>query len=176
MSPISYGAAMDESAAAAIDAPFVADGIAVLPEWIDFNGHMNVAYYVRAFDIALDKVYARVGFDPARMKAANASTFTGEMHITYQRELKLGDSVRVTTQVLGFDAKRVHLVQCMYHARDGYLAATDEWLLLYIDMTRRRVGEMPDDLRRHLTRVRDAHAALSVPPEVGRAIALRRPA
>src|SRR3546814_12716097 len=87
--------------------------------------------------------------DLAMMRERNASSFTSELHITYQRELMEGDPIRVTTQLLGFDAKRCHFVQCMYHAGDGYLASTLEWLLLYIDMTARRVTVMPEDLQRH---------------------------
>jgi acyl-CoA thioester hydrolase len=157
---------------AAIPAPFESVGIQVLPEWIDANGHMNIAYYVAAFDRAFDQVYDQFGFTRAMMRERNASSFTSELHVTYQRELMVGDPIRVTTQLLGFDAKRCHFVQCMYHARDGYLASTLEWLLLYIDMTARRVAVMPEDLQRHLARVVAAHQAVEVPPEVGRRISL----
>lgn len=160
-----------------IPAPFESVGIDVLPEWIDSNGHMNIAYYVAAFDRAFDKIYDQFGFTRAMMRDRNASSFTSELHITYQRELMVGDPIRVTTQLLGFDAKRCHFIQCMYHAAEGYLAATLEWLLLYIDMTQRRVTTMPEELQRHLARVVEAHRALPLPPEVGRRISLdaRRP-
>ena len=157
---------------ATIPAPFESVGIEVRPEWIDSNGHMNIAYYVAAFDRAFDQVYDQFGFTRAMMRARNASSFTSELHVTYQRELMLSDSIRVTTQLLGFDAKRCHFVQLMYHASEGYLAATLEWLLLYIDMTQRRVTVMPDELQRHLARVVAAHQALPLPPEVGRRISL----
>lgn len=156
----------------AIAAPFESVGIDVLPEWIDANGHMNIAYYVAAFDHAFEKVYEQFGFTPEVMEARKTSSFTSELHVTYQRELMVGDPIRVTTQILGFDAKRCHFVQCMYHARDGYLAATLEWLLLYIDMTTRRVTTMPEALQRHLARVVAAHKAIPLPPEVGRRISL----
>jgi acyl-CoA thioester hydrolase len=157
---------------ATIPAPFESVGLEVVPEWIDANGHMNIAYYVAAFDRAFDKIYDAFGFTREMMRARNASSFTSELHITYQRELMLGDPIRVTTQLLGFDAKRCHFVQCMYHARDGHLAATLEWLLLYIDMTVRRVATMPEELQRHLARVLEAHREVPVPPEVGRKISL----
>lgn len=164
---------MDDTAVSAkIQAPFVSTGLEVLPEWIDFNGHMNIAYYVAAFDRAFDQVYREFGFEPEMMRRHNASNFTSELHITYQRELMQGDPIRVTTQLLGFDAKRLHFVQCMYHAREGYLAATLEWLLLHIDMTARRVAAMPEALQRRLAQVLEAHRAVPVPPEVGRKIAL----
>lgn len=155
-----------------IPAPFESVGIEVIPDWIDSNGHMNIAYYIAAFDRAFDQVYDQFGFTQEMMRARNASSFTSELHVTYQRELMLGDPIRVTTQILGFDAKRCHFVQCMYHARDGYLAATLEWLLLYIDMTVRRVTVMPEALQQHLARVVAAHRAIAVPPEVGRRISL----
>lgn len=155
-----------------IQAPFVSTGIEVLPEWIDHNGHMNIAYYVVAFDQAVDQVFHQFGFVPEVMRKANASSFTSELHITYQRELMQGDPLRVTTQLLGFDPKRLHFIQCMYHATEGYLAATMEWLLLYVDMTVRRVAVMPESLQRHLARVLEAHRALPIPPEVGRKISL----
>ena len=155
-----------------IQAPFESVGIEVLPDWIDSNGHMNIAYYIVAFDRAFDQVYHQFGFVAEMMRLRNASSFTSELHATYQRELMAGDPIRVTTQILGFDAKRCHFIQCMYHAREGHLAATLEWLLLHVDMTTRRVTAMPEPLQRHLARVLDAHKAVPVPPEAGRKISL----
>lgn len=155
-----------------IAAPFESVGIEVVPEWIDANGHMNIAYYIVAFDHAFDQVYQQFGFTPAMMRERNASSFTSELHVTYQRELMVGDPIRVTTQLLGFDAKRCHFIQCMYHAREGYLAATLEWLLLHIDMTVRRVTAMPEALQQHLARIVEIHRQVPVPPEAGRKISL----
>lgn len=162
----------DSHASVSIETPFLSTGLKVLPQWIDHNGHMNIAWYVAAFDQAVDQVYHQFGFVPELMRKGNASSFTSELHITYQRELLEGDPIRVTTQLLGFDAKRLHFIQCMYHAREDYLAATLEWLLLYVDMTARRVAAMPDELQRHLGRVLAAHRAVPIPPEVGRRISL----
>ena len=162
----------DTAHSAQIQAPFVSTGLEVLPEWIDHNGHMNIAYYVVAFDHAVDKVFHQFGFVPEEMRKRNASSFTSELHITYQRELMQGDPLRVTTQLLGFDPKRLHFIQCMYHATDGYLAATMEWLLLHVDMTARRVATMSESLQQHLARVLEAHRQVAVPPEVGRKISL----
>ena len=168
---------MQDPAAAPIPAPFVSEGLVVLPEWIDLNGHMNVARYLAVFDLALDRVYPLFGFDPQEMAAANAGTFTVEMHLTYRRELRQGDALRVTTQLMGFDDQRCHYLQCMYHAAEGFLAATSEWLMVYVDLTRRRAAIIPAILQQRLARVCDAHAALSAPPVVGRSVGLsnRRP-
>jgi acyl-CoA thioester hydrolase len=164
--------------ASPIPAPFVSEGLRVKPEWIDSNGHMNIAYYVLAFDETVGPLFDAIGLEWGRVPGATGSTFTAELHVTYQRELREGDPIRVTSQLLGYDAKRCHLLQCLYHAGEGFLAATQEWLMLYVDMTERRVTAMPPAMRERLAAIRAAHADLPVPPVVGRGIALanRRPA
>jgi acyl-CoA thioester hydrolase len=163
---------MPPEADPSIPTPFVHEGIRVKAEWIDVNRHMNIAYYVLVFDQALDHAFPAMGFDLGRLKPINGSAFTAELHVTYQRELREGDPIRVTTQLLEFDDKRCRFLQCLYHAGEGYLAATQEWLMLFVDLGLRRVAAMPEWLLQRLEAVRVAHAALDVPPVVGRAIAL----
>jgi acyl-CoA thioester hydrolase len=158
-------------------APFVSGGLEVKPDWIDSNGHMNIAYYVLAFDQTVGPLFDAIGFEWGRVPGATGSSFTAELHLTYQRELRLGDPIRVTSQLLGYDARRCHLLQCLYHAEAGFLSATQEWLLLHVDMTHRKVSAMPPAMRERLAALRAAHADLPVPPVVGRGISLanRRP-
>ena len=163
---------MEPQADPAIPTPFVHDGMTVRPEWIDYNRHMNIAYYVLVFDQALDHAFPAMGFEPERLRPIHGSTFTAELHVTNQRELHLGDPLRVTTQLLDFDDKRCHFLQCLHHGGEGYLAATQEWLMLFVDLERRRVAAMPDWLRQRLGAVRSAHAGLALPPVAGRAISL----
>ena len=87
----------------------------VLKEWIDWNGHMNVGYYVVAFDKATDMLCEQFGcsWDYTRLKIG--MTFVLEAHVTYDREVKEGDPLRITTQILDHDAKRVHYIHLMYH-------------------------------------------------------------
>src|SRR5882724_933606 len=73
---------------------------------------------------------------------------------------------------LDFDDKRGHFLQCLYHGGENYLAATQEWLMLFVDLGTRRVAAMPDWLQQRLAAVQAAHAALPVPPVVGRSIRL----
>jgi acyl-CoA thioester hydrolase len=155
-------------------APFVSDRFSVLAEWIDLNGHMNVARYLQAFDQAFDEAYERVGLTKAHMETARGTTFAAEMHITYQRELLLGDPLRITTRLLAYDVKRMQWIQCMYHREKGYLAATNEWLILYVDIAKRRVGRMPEALERNFRALLAAHKPLPLPPEVGRRIDFAR--
>ena len=96
-------------------APFVGRVQQVEDQWTDYNGHFNMAYYNVLFDRAGDEAFAAVGLGPDYVKERNASFFTLECHNTYVRELHAGDSVRIETQFLDCDAKRVHYVQQMFH-------------------------------------------------------------
>jgi len=160
------------SPSAAIAAPFVSERLQVLPAWIDSNGHMNVAFYLHAFDLAFDEVYGVLALGTEMMTSAKTSTFAAEMHMTFQGEVFEGERLRITTQLVGLDNKRFRWFQAMYHAEKGYLAATCEWMILFIDMTQRRVTEIPPAARARLDQVMAAHAALPQPPELGRNISL----
>ena len=155
-----------------IPAPYVNETQSVLAEWIDLNGHMNIAYYLTAFDRAFEEAYEQMGLTNEALEKTGSSTFAAEMHITYQRELMNGDPLRVETQLIGFDAKRMHWMQSMYHRRDGFLAATAEWLILHVDLRQRKVATMPNPLQGELNAILAAHMALPRPPETGRRIDL----
>jgi acyl-CoA thioester hydrolase len=145
----------------------------VRPEWIDYNGHMNVAFFVLAFDYAVDALWARLGIDEGYRERTACSTFAVESHVTYQREMKLDDEMLFSVQLLGYDEKRIHHFYRMYHAREGYLAATCEWLNLHVDLSQRRVCAMPPDIQARLQTIAAEHRSLPWPPEAGRSI--RRP-
>ena len=146
---------------------------AVEPDWIDYNGHMNVAYYVLVFDRATDAFLDYLGLDEALREATGSSTFSVEAHITYQREVAQGDPLRFTTQLLGYDRKRIHYLHKMYHAEEGYLASTVEWMTLHVDLKIRKVAPLPPQVLARLAEIQAAHAGLEVPAEVGRV--MRRP-
>ena len=144
----------------------------VLPEWIDANGHMNLAYYVVLFDQATDLLYDMLGVGPAYRQATGNSTFTAETHTLYEREVHVGDRVRVVAHLLGADAKRLHYFHEMFHAEGGHRVAAQELLALHIDMSVRRVTPFPDDL---YARIQDAvrdHAGRDLPNGVGRRITM----
>jgi acyl-CoA thioester hydrolase len=155
-----------------IPAPFVSSDLRVRPEWIDGNGHMNVAYYLKAFDEGFDAAYAAMEFGFEMIERRGVSTMAAEMHITYQSELFEGDPIRIETQLVDFNRKRFHWFQQMRHGETSKLAATCEWMILFIDMNKRKVAEMPDDIFELISRVKAAHADLPLPPEVGRRISL----
>ena len=139
----------------------------IVPEWIDYNGHMNVAYYVLVFDRATDDFFDFMGLTAEYRAAGNVSAFTAEMHVNYIQEVKKGDEVFVTTQLLDYDAKRFHYFHRMYHAEQGYLAATNELICLFVDMNLRRVTQMPPLIMDRLAEIKQSHAELPLPEQVG---------
>ncbi len=149
------------------------------PGWIDFNGHLNMAYYGVLFDRGADQVYPTLGFGPEYAAKRRLTTYTAEFHIRYIRELHLGDRVFTTFRLVDFDAKRFHALQELHHM-DGWLAATGESMTLHVDMTGPRVTPMDADTLARLEKMADAHARVPLPPKtLSRAIAIpnstRRP-
>lgn len=156
-----------------IDAPIVCPLQRVEKGWIDYNGHLNMAFYHVIFDRALDHVYDRLGVGADYAAAGGGSCFTVEVHVAYLRELVDADPVVVHFQLLDFDAKRLHLFEHMYHADQGYLAATSEQLALHVDMESRRAGPFPDDVLTRIQRLFERHRALPRPEQAGRVIGIR---
>ena len=162
------------SAAMTIEGVEVHRGI-VVPEWIDINNHVNVAYYVLAFDKGVDSVWQEFGITDDYIREQNNSTFAVEAHVMYRRELRLDDPYIVTTQVLAFDAKRLHQFQRMYHATQGYLAATAEWMNLHVDMDTRRVSQWPAIILDGIRDFAARHADERMPGDAGRRMRVDKP-
>lgn len=144
----------------------------VLEEWVDYNGHMMVAYFVLIFNNATDVFYPLVGLGLPYRERTGHSTFAVESHITYGREASEGDVVKVTTQLLGYDEKRLHYFHIMSHAEKGYEMATLEQLALHADLTKRKVVPMPDECQALLSQMQEAHSVLPIPPQVGSVITM----
>ena len=157
-----------------IPAPLELHKDLILPEWIDYNGHLNVSYYVLVFDSATDEFFDFMGLTAEYRATADVSAFTAEMHVNYIQEVKEGDEVFVTTQLLDYDAKRFHYFHRMYHAEQGYLAATSELLCLYVDMKLRRVTQIPPPIMDKLAEIRQSHVVLPLPEQVGSVMKVKR--
>ncbi len=155
-------------------APFVSSVMQVEPGWIDYNGHLNMAYYNVLFDRAVDEAYELVGIGADYVKKRRRSLFTAEVHLRYLRELHAGDAVRVTFQLLDYDAKRVHYFEQLFHADDGWVSATSENLSLHVDMDARKTVPFPDEAARRLAQMKASHARLPRPEAAGRRIAMPR--
>ena len=144
-------------------APFVSSIMTVEPQWIDYNGHLNMAYYNVLFDRAVDEAYELIGVGLDYLKRHKHSTFTAEVHVRYLRELRDGDPVRVTFQLLGYDAKRIHYFEQLFHAAEGWVSATSENMTLHVDMTTKKVAPFPDSVMRSLPRPEAAGRRIAMP-------------
>ena len=151
-------------------APFVSSVMRVEPAWIDYNGHLNMAYYNVLFDRAVDEVYELLGVGADYLKTHNHSTFTAEVHIRYLRELHAGDPVRVTFQLLDYDEKRFHYFEQLFHATEGWVSATSENMTLHVDMAAKKVAPFHASVMGSLARMKAAHARLPRPEAAGRSI------
>jgi acyl-CoA thioester hydrolase len=156
--------------------PLVVLREAVRPEWIDYNGHMNVAYYVLAFDHAADALFDAIGMDAAYRERTGFSTFALECHVVYKREVAAGDPLRFEVQMLDFDGRFFHYIAKMYHDRENWLAAACEWISCGVDMKTRKPAPLPPEIAKMFQALHDAHRALPKPPEAGRVIGIKRKA
>ena len=163
---------MAERAPVFFFAPFVSSTMRVEPGWIDYNGHMNMAYYHVLFDRAVDEAFELVGLGADYVQRRNASFFSAEVHTLYKRELKRGDAVRVTLQLVDFDEKRIHFWQELHHAEEGWLAAACENLSLHVDLGSRKVTPFPEDILNNLAVMKAAHGRLARPADLGRVIGI----
>mgnify|MGYP001203247032 FL=1 len=113
----------------------------VIKEWTDYNGHMNMSYYILIFDNAAEVMLTRFKMGGDSAQNDKKSTFAVETHTTYDQEVKLGEEVEVHLTYLNHDKKRIHYRVSMFHKEKKYLAATTEVLSLYIDLNQRKVAE-----------------------------------
>jgi acyl-CoA thioester hydrolase len=155
-----------------MDAPFVSTVMRVEPQWIDYNGHLNMAYYNVLFDRAVDETYEMLGIGLDYLKRTNHSTFTAEVHVRYLREIHEGDPVRVTFHLLDYDAKRIHYFEQLLHADEGWVSATSENMTLHVDMGAKKVAPFPESVLERLAAMKAAHAPLPLPEGAGRRIAM----
>ncbi len=147
----------------------------VLPEWIDFNSHMNVAYYILAFDFAVDSLWEDFGITENHINVSSSSTFAVESHITWQRELAEDEPYIITSQLLAYDEKRIHQFMRMYHAEKGFLASTAEWLNLHVDLTTRKVAPWPDAIRDQIAGFSERQKDWGWPAEAGNQMSVPKP-
>ncbi|MSP05732.1 MAG: thioesterase [Acetobacteraceae bacterium] len=147
----------------------------VRSEWIDYNGHLNLAYYIVAFDQGVDKLFEIIGIGLDYRKTDELGTFAAETHTLYEREVKDGDPLRIVCHILAVDDKRMHMFLEMFHAEENYRAAAQEILYLHVDLKIRRVSPWPDDIRAKIDSLAVHCAQSLLPPGVGRKITMPSP-
>jgi len=117
----------------------------VIKEWTDYNGHLNVAFYVHVFDIAADIMLDNFKMGGHYAKQDKKTTFVAEMYTAYKQEVRLGEEVETHLTYVDHDKKRIHYRLSMFHKEKKYLAATNEVLSLYVDLSQRKVVEFDQD-------------------------------
>ena len=153
-------------------APFLSSVMQIDPQWIDYNGHLNMAYYNVMFDRAIDELWLVLGIGPDYKKARNNSTFTAECHVRYLQEIHLGNPVQIAVYLLAADDKRLHTFEELRHASEGWLSATSENMTIHIDMTARKTAPFPPDIRARIEAVANAHRVVPRPGGIGRKISM----
>ena len=150
-------------------------GRAVPGEWIDYNGHLMDAYYSVAFTEATEALLDHVGLGAAYRAETGCGMYTVESHVSFKASVRGGEQLRYVSQLLGCDAKRLHVFHRIALA-SGAEAATTELMFLHVDGATERVTAMPADRLAAVSALAAEHAVLPTPPEAGRRIAMPRQA
>lgn len=159
---------------ASIAAPLSLHHPVVLPQWVDYNGHMSESCYLLVFGDSSDAFFRYIGIDEAYRDQGGHSLYTVETHLHNLREASEGEPMRLTLQLLDMDEKRLHIFHAMHHGVSGELLATAEQMLVHVNMAQGKSVAMPADLYQRLLAIRTAHTGLPVPPQVGHSIGIRR--
>jgi len=144
----------------------------VHPDWVDYNGHLRDAFYLLIFSYATDALMDTLGLDSENREASGHSLFTLELHLNYLHEVKLGADVEVHTQLIAFDAKRLHLYHSLHLVGDEKELAGNEQMLLHVDLTGPNSAPFTEATLEKLTAISAEQADLPRPALLGRVIGL----
>ncbi len=158
---------------AIVPAPYRTEMV-VKPAWLDANGHMNVAYYMTAFDDGGEVFFADVGIGWDYTKSGSGTLFMTGSNLDFKRELFQGQRIAVETILLDFSPRLVHTYCALYNVDDDYLAAESEVLFIHVDFTTRRSSDLPAAAQQRLDVILARHGALARPEMIGRALGIRR--
>jgi carnitine 3-dehydrogenase len=145
----------------------------VRPAWVDYNGHMTDSRYLQVFGDATDALFRAVGVDDVYRQSGRA-LYTVESHVTHSAEATALEPLYVTTQILGLDDKRVHLLHSLFRRRDDRLVATGEQLYLHVNRAAGRAAPMDGAVHAGLDKIRAAHAGIAAPAAAPRHLRLSR--
>src|ERR1700733_13386030 len=145
----------------------------VRPEWVDYNGHMTDSRYLQVFGDATDALFRAVGVDDAYRQSGRA-LYTVETHVTHSGEARALEPLYVTTQILGLDDKRVHLLHSLFRRRDERLVATGEQLYLHVNSAAARAAPMDRAVHAKLEQIGPPHASIDGPAMADRHLRLSK--
>ena len=151
--------------------PFQSKALDIQDDWIDYNGHLNMAYYLVMFEKAFDDFHFVLGITTDYVKNRKMTTYTGQTKIDYLREVHKNAELTATCQLVDYDEKRLHTWQELKFP-DGTIAATCETLTLHIDASGPKVAPFPDDILAKVQAVFERHKSLPVPEKARRSIGI----
>jgi acyl-CoA thioester hydrolase len=146
-------------------------GRTVPQEWIDYNGHMMDAYYFVAFTEATESFLYHVDLGEAYRERSGCGIYTVESHLCFAASVRQGEELRYHSQLLGADAKRLHLFHTITTVQ-GTQIATNELMFLHVALDGERVTAMPAEQERIVAELTEKHATLALPPQAGRRIVM----
>lgn len=151
------------------------DRLVVRPDWLDPNGHMNVAFYLRAIDDGSNAFFDDIGLGWDYTRSGAGSVFVTGCNLDFRQELLDGDGIRVTTQLLDFNEKLIHCYSEVRHLDQDYLAASCETLYMHVSLASRRSAPMPASAQARLAVILVAHRGrLPEPAMRNRSLGIRR--
>jgi acyl-CoA thioester hydrolase len=144
----------------------------IQPDWVDYNGHLRDAFYLLIFSYATDALMDTLGLDSENREASGHSLFTLELHLNYLHEVKLAANVEVHTQLIAFDAKRLHLYHSLHLAGDEQELAGNEQMLLHVDLAGPHSTPFTEVTLEKLIAISAEQTGLPKPALLGRVIGL----
>ncbi len=117
----------------------------IINNWTDYNGHMNLAFYILVFDKGAEEILSKFKMGEQSAKTTKKSTMAVESHTTYNNEVKENEEVNIYLSYFDHDKKRLHYKLEMYEKSKNILSATTEVLSLYIDLNIRKVAEFENE-------------------------------
>lgn len=144
----------------------------VRPEWVDYNGHLRDAFYLLIFSFATDALMDYIGLGEAARMRMHSSIYTLESHINYLQEVKTGAEVRIETQLIAHDAKRLHIYHAMHLPGAAEPVSASEQMLLHVDMRGPKSAPFHPEVLARVQTIAMAHAHLPQPKYAGRLIRL----
>ena len=158
-----------------LSSPFRTKNQTVLDEWIDYNGHMNVAYYTLAFDKALDFFFEDVlNIGPSFVEKNKEGPFALKASYNYFSELLESESFFVDISILDYDLKRVHVFGEMRKDKSLELSAVFETVLINMDLSARKVKQYPDRVLKLFELFKSSLEQDKIPLEIGKKITLKK--
>jgi acyl-CoA thioester hydrolase len=135
---------------------------------------MNAGCYAVAYNLAMEKFWQQMALGENQVKAGRNAPFVLECHLTYKKELKVGDPLLITAQLLEYDKKKARVFLRMFNEEKGFLASTYEQITVCVDLETRRSTMMPDEAIDKLEHLFRDHQDLPMPPEAGSTVGMSR--